>query len=40
MVADRLKRDAELIELNAEYAEMSKKRIEEDAGMFADVAIQ
>ena len=39
LVADRLGRNAILIELNPEYAEMAKRRIEEDAGMFADMAI-
>jgi DNA modification methylase len=37
MVADRLGRDAILIELNPEYAAMAQRRIEGDAGMFADV---
>ena len=37
LVADRLGRDAILIELNEEYAEMARRRIAEDAGMFADV---
>ena len=37
MVADRLKRNAILIELNPEYAGMAKRRIEGDAGMFANV---
>lgn len=38
MVADRLGRDAVLIELNPEYAEMARRRIVGDAGMFAEVA--
>lgn len=38
LVADRLGRDAILIELNPEYAELAKRRIEKDAGMFARVA--
>lgn len=38
LVADRLGRDAILIELNPEYAAMAKRRIEGDAGMFAEVA--
>jgi DNA modification methylase len=38
MVADRLGRDAILIELNPEYAEMAERRISGDAGMFADVS--
>jgi DNA modification methylase len=37
LVADRLGRDAVLIELNPEYAAMSECRIKQDAGMFADV---
>jgi DNA modification methylase len=37
MVADRLGRDAILIELNPEYATMAERRISNDAGMFADV---
>lgn len=38
LVADRLKRNCILIELNPEYAEMSRRRIQNDAGMFAEVA--
>lgn len=38
LVADRLKRNAVLIELNPEYAEMARRRIQSDAGMFAEVA--
>jgi DNA modification methylase len=37
LVADRLGRDAILIELNPDYAEMARKRIAGEAGMFADV---
>lgn len=37
MVADRLQRDAILIELNPEYAAIADRRIRGDAGMFADV---
>jgi DNA modification methylase len=37
LVADRLKRSAILIELNPEYADMARKRIQMDAGMFAEV---
>ncbi len=37
LVADRLGRNAILIELNPEYADMAKRRIEGDAGMFANV---
>lgn len=36
MVADRLKRNAILIELNPEYAAMAERRIQNDAGMFGD----
>ena len=39
LVADRLGRDAILIELNPEYAEMAERRIHEDTPMFADVAV-
>jgi len=38
MVADRLKRDAILIELNPDYAEIAERRIHSDAGMFAAVS--
>ncbi len=38
LVADRLRRNAILIELNPEYAEMARRRIERDAGMFGVVA--
>jgi DNA modification methylase len=37
LVADRLGRNAILIELNPEYAEMAERRIRGDAGMFAQV---
>lgn len=37
MVADRLQRDAILIELNPEYAAIAERRIHSDAGMFANV---
>ena len=37
LVADRLGRDAFLIELNPEYAAMAERRIRGDAGMFAEV---
>ncbi len=40
MVADRLGRDAILIELNPEYADMAERRIKGDAGMFANVAAE
>ena len=38
LVADRHKRNAILIELNPEYASMARKRIYNDAPLFADVA--
>jgi len=38
LVADRLGRDAILVELNPTYAEMARRRIAGDAGMFADVS--
>jgi DNA modification methylase len=38
LVADRLGRHCTLIELNPEYATMARRRIEADAGMFAEVA--
>ena len=37
LVADRLDRDAILIELNPEYAEMSKRRIRGDAPLLVEV---
>ena len=37
LVADRLGRNAVLIELNPEYAAMAEQRIRNDAGMFAEV---
>ncbi|MES2904529.1 MAG: site-specific DNA-methyltransferase [Pseudomonadota bacterium] len=39
MVADRLGRDAILIELNPEYAEIARHRLASDGGMFADVKV-
>lgn len=39
LVADRLGRDAILIELNPAYAEMARKRICGDAGMFSEVCV-
>lgn len=39
LVADRLGRDAILIELNEEYATMAKRRIYDDCPMFADVEV-
>lgn len=38
LVADRLGRNAVLIDLNPEYAAMARERIGRDAGMFAEVA--
>lgn len=38
LVADRLGRDAVLIELNPEYAEMARRRISGDAPLLAEVA--
>jgi DNA modification methylase len=40
LVADRLGRNAILLELNPTYAEMARRRIQNDAGMFAEVAAQ
>lgn len=37
LVADRMGRDAILIELNPEYCEMARARIEGDGGLFAEV---
>lgn len=39
LVADRLDRDAVLIELNPEYAAMAESRIRDDAPMFVDVTL-
>jgi DNA modification methylase len=38
LVADRLQRDAILIELNPAYADMARRRITGDAPLFAEVA--
>lgn len=38
LVADRLRRNAILIELNPEYAEMARRRITNDAPLFTEVA--
>lgn len=38
LVADRMQRNAILIELNPEYAAMARKRIQGDAPLFAEVA--
>ncbi len=40
MVADRLGRNAILIELNETYAAMAERRLHKDAGLFADVEIE
>lgn len=40
MVADRLGRDCIGIELNQDYCDMARRRIENDAGMFAQAAAQ
>jgi DNA modification methylase len=37
MVADRLNRDAILIELNPEYAAIAERRLSADAPLFAEV---
>ena len=39
LVADRHNRDAVLIEISAEYAEIARQRIVDDAGMLADVQV-
>lgn len=38
LVADRLGRDAVMIELNPEYADIARRRVAKDAGLFADVS--
>ena len=40
LVADRLGRNAVLIELNPEYAAMAERRIRGDAGMFAELYLR
>jgi DNA modification methylase len=40
LVADRLGRNAILLELNPKYAEMARRRIESDAPMFAEASLQ
>lgn len=37
MVADRMQRDAIIIDLNPAYGEMAERRLTKDAGMFAEV---
>lgn len=38
LVADRLGRNAILIELNPDYADMAERRIQNDGGMFAEIS--
>ena len=40
LVADRLQRDAILIELNQAYADIARNRLSKDAGLFAEVAAE
>lgn len=40
IVADRLGRNAILIELNPEYAAMAERRIAKEAGLFSDVSVE
>ena len=40
MVADRLGRDCIGVDLNPEYCEMARRRIENDAGLFAEIAAE
>jgi DNA modification methylase len=40
LVADRLGRDCVGIELNAEYAEIARKRLLNDCGLFADISVE
>ena len=37
LVADRMQRNAVLIELNPEYAELARNRIHSDAPLFAEL---
>ena len=37
LVADRLGRNAILVELNPAYTDMARRRIEDDAGLFAQL---
>ena len=39
LVADRLRRDAVLVEISPEYGRMAQRRIESDAGLFAGVTL-
>ncbi len=40
LVADRLQRDAILIELSPEYAEMARRRIESESPMFSSMDVR
>lgn len=40
LVADRLERNATLIELNEDYANISKKRLENDAPLFSEINLK
>lgn len=40
LVADRLQRDAVLVEISADYADMARRRIQDDAGMFTDITVE
>jgi DNA modification methylase len=40
LVADRLQRNAIGIELNQEYADLAMRRIQREAGLFADISIE
>lgn len=40
LVADRLRRDCILIELNPEYAEIARCRLSDDAGMFGQISLE
>jgi DNA modification methylase len=40
LVADRLRRNAILIELNPEYAAIAQRRIDGEAGMLSDVRVE
>jgi len=39
LAADRLKRDAIMIELNPEYAKIAEQRLRGDAPMFVDIEV-
>lgn len=39
LVADRLGRDAVIVELNAQYANLAARRLQQDAGLFAAVEV-